>query len=146
MNINEKFEFALRLSARIHKEQTDRAGIPYMVHIIQVVSGVTSLEEKIVALLHDSVEDHPSEISIRDISSAFGEDIGRSVDCITKRDGESYSDYITRVGSDKWARNVKISDLIHNSDLSRLSNPTQRDIDRRRKYIDAICTLREINQ
>lgn len=90
---------------------------------------------KIVALLHDVVED--SNITIKELSKYFDNDIILAVDCITKKKGQKYQDYLEVVKNNELARKVKIADLTHNIDLSRLKNITEKDIDRRNKYLKA---------
>ena len=114
-------ELAKFVSENSHKNQVDKAGIDYFAgHIQAVVNGVTTYKEKIVAYLHDTVEDTP--LTIERIKELFGEEIGEAVFAITKsKDGSlSYDDYIERVKANPLARAVKISDLKHNMDLSRL--------------------------
>lgn len=85
--------------------------------------------------MHDSVED--TGITLDEISSLFGESVAQAVDAITKRNGEPYQDYLNRVKANPIARLVKIADLSHNMDLSRLPVVTEKDLARREKYINA---------
>ena len=139
-------ELAKLLSQEAHKNQIDKAGINYFAgHIQAVVNGVTTNKEKIVAYLHDTVEDTP--LTIERIEELFGEEIGEAVFAITKsKDGSlSYDDYIERVKANPLARAVKISDLKHNMDLSRLEKVgiTEKDIKRAKKYQKALKKLQE---
>lgn len=139
-------ELAKFVSENSHKNQVDKAGIDYFAgHIQAVVNGVTTNKEKIVAYLHDTVEDTP--LTIERIKELFGEEIGEAVFAITKsKDGSlSYDDYIERVKANPLARAVKISDLKHNMDLSRLEKVgiTEKDIKRAKKYQKALKKLQE---
>jgi hypothetical protein len=139
-------ELAKFVSENSHKNQIDKAGIDYFAgHIQAVVNGVTTNKEKIVAYLHDTVEDTP--LTIERIKELFGEEIGEAVCAITKsKDGSlSYDDYIERVKANPLARAVKISDLKHNMDLSRLEKVgiTEKDIKRAKKYQKALKKLQE---
>jgi len=139
-------ELAKFVSENSHKNQIDKAGIDYFAGNIQaVVNGVTTNKEKIVAYLHDTVEDTP--LTIERIKELFGEEIGEAVFAITKsKDGSlSYDDYIERVKANPLARAVKISDLKHNMDLSRLEKVgiTEKDIKRAQKYQKALKKLQE---
>ena len=139
-------ELAKFVSENSHKNQIDKAGIDYFAgHIQAVVNGVTTNKEKIVAYLHDTVEDTP--LTIERIKELFGEEIGEAVFAITKsKDGSlPYDDYIERVKANPLARAVKISDLKHNMDLSRLEKVgiTEKDIKRAKKYQKALKKLQE---
>ena len=139
-------ELAKFVSENSHKNQIDKAGIDYFAgHIQAVVNGVTTNKEKIVAYLHDTVEDTP--LTIERIKELFGEEIGEAVFAITKsKDGSlSYDDYIERGKANPLARAVKISDLKHNMDLSRLEKVgiTEKDIKRAKKYQKALKKLQE---
>lgn len=139
-------ELAKFVSENSHKNQVDKAGIDYFAgHIQAVVNGVTTNKEKIVAYLHDTVEDTP--LTIERIKELFGEEIGEAVFAITKsKDGSlPYDDYIERVKANPLARAVKISDLKHNMDLSRLEKVgiTEKDIQRAKKYQKALKKLQE---
>lgn len=121
----------------IHANQVDKAGKPYIGHLQAVVNNLIEPTEDMVAVawLHDSVED--TGITLDEISSLFGESVAKAVDAITKRKGESYSEYLNRVKANPIARLVKIADLSHNMDLSRLLKITEKDLERKAKYIKA---------
>lgn len=92
-----------------------------------------------VAWLHDSVED--TEQSIDDLTYYFGKDVAEAVRAITKVDGEHYDKYLARVKNNPIARQVKIADLTHNMDLTRLPVITNKDLVRKEKYIKAKAFL-----
>ncbi len=119
---------------QIHNHQFDKAGQPYINHLAFVAGLLANENDDVIATawLHDSVED--TEVSLNDISELFGSVIADSVNAITKRQGESYQDYLSRVKSNDIARKVKIADLSHNMDLNRLVKVTEKDVARQQKY------------
>lgn len=133
---------AEQLARKWHSGQKDKAGKPYIEHLTFVVAHLDerNQETETVAWLHDSVED--TSATLKDIQLIFGKTVAEAVNAITKRRGESYADYLCRVKSNPIARIVKLSDLKHNSDLSRLSQITDRDLKRKEKYLKAIQFLR----
>jgi len=134
-------EAAKALATRAHKGQTDKAGLPYITHPERVASRLTTPEAQVVGWLHDTVED--TSITIQEIESQFGPETAAAVDAISRRDRESWSDYIERVAANPVARQVKISDLIDNSNLSRIPTVTMKDVKRQAKYNKALRKLME---
>jgi (p)ppGpp synthase/HD superfamily hydrolase len=128
-------EAAIALAVDAHCGQTDKAGAPYILHPLRVMLAMKSDDERIVATLHDVVED--SAYTIEAIAYDFGPRVAEAVDALTKRKGESYDDYLARVAINPLAKSVKLADLADNSDLSRLPNPTVADYIRRAKYQEA---------
>lgn len=112
-------ESARLLSKKAHSNQVDKAGVDYFTgHIQTVVNSVHTHKEKIVAYLHDIVED--TDVTIDRIYEEFGEEIGEAVEAITKPRKLDYTKYIEQIKANELARVVKIADLKHNMDLSRL--------------------------
>lgn len=124
-----------------HAGQIDKAGQPYYLHPLAVSEMCVSPTAKIIALLHDVIED--TAITVSDISDRFGPEIARYVDAVTHRTGEGYFDYIRRVKSDPIAAEVKIADLRHNLNLTRLPRIGLDDVLRAEKYIAALKLLLE---
>jgi len=116
-----KFQSALLFATTEHSDQYDKAGFPYILHPIRVAACMDTEEEKVVAVLHDVVEDN-EHITIQDIENQFGPDTARSVDAITRRDNEELKDYLDRVLTDEIATRVKIKDMEDNLHISRLSH------------------------
>ena len=129
---NERMELARALAAYAHLGQVDKAGNPYITHPLAVAEGVEGEDAKIAALLHDTVED--TFVTNRTIRELFGDDVADAVDLLTHREGEDYFDYVRRAGKNPIARQVKLSDLRHNMDLSRLKEVTEKDLKRLEKY------------
>lgn len=134
-------EAARALATKSHEGQTDKAGLPYITHPERVASRLESPELQVIGWLHDIMEDTP--ITLQDIEAAFGLETAAAVDAISRRGGESWSDYIDRVAANPLARQVKISDLIDNSNLSRIPHVTVKDVKRQAKYNRALKKLLE---
>lgn len=131
---------ALRIAYRAHRGQKDKAGKPYIFHPIRVSLGVKNREAKIVALLHDVIED--SEITMEELYF-LNDRQKEALLLLTHKEEEDYFDYIQRIKNDEIARQVKVSDLRHNADLTRLHTVTERDRKRRRKYLKALSMLEQ---
>ncbi len=132
---------ARALATKAHEGQTDKAGLPYITHPERVASRLSTPEAQVVGWLHDTVEDTP--ITLRDIEATFGPETAAAVDAISRRDGEPWPDYLDRVAANPMARQVKISDLIDNSNLSRIPHVTLKDVERQKKYNKALKKLLE---
>ena len=131
---------AIELAKQHHEGQTDKAGKPYIEHPLRVMNQVESEEEKIVAVLHDIVED--TEISLDDLrSEGFSEEVVSAVECLTKQDGENYDSYIERISFNPLAVKIKLADLEDNRDLTRLPEVTDKDLERIEKYDKALEKL-----
>ena len=132
---------AIIMAARNHDGQVDKGGNPYILHPLRVMAHVCTVEEKIVAVLHDTLED--TEIMKEDLLDAgFGEEIVEAIACLTRNHNEKYMDFIARCKNNNLARVVKIADLADNIDLTRIKNPTEKDYKRVEKYKIAIKTLK----
>ena len=133
-------EKAYEIAKKAHLGQIDKAGEDYIKHPEKVASFVNSDEEKAVAYLHDVIED--TELTLEDLREyGFSEEVLEAVDVITKKKGQDYQTYLNSVKENKLARMVKLADLRHNSDLTRLINITEKDIERKEKYQKAIDFL-----
>lgn len=139
MNI---YENVLSIAKEAHKGQKDKAGRDYIEHLIFVADLVNSEEEKAVALLHDIVEDTAMTLEEL-IGLGIPAKIVEAVSILTKEPKLSYFSYIETVKTNQLAKVVKLADLTHNSDLSRIPNPTERDYKRTRKYQRAIRFLKD---
>lgn len=106
------YKKALQFITNKHQGQKRRNGNPYIIHPIRVSQEVSGDTEKVVALLHDVVED--TETTLAEIENLFGKEVSEAVDALTHRKGESYHDYILRVGKNKIATAVKIADISDN--------------------------------
>jgi (p)ppGpp synthase/HD superfamily hydrolase len=135
-------ERAICIAASAHAGQVDKAGAPYILHVLRVMLAMSKEEERIVAVLHDVLEDTPWTVDgLR--AEGFGDRIIDAIDGLTRRDGESYEEFIQRAAANAISRRVKLADLADNSDLSRVDAPSQDDRARVLKYERAIESLRQ---
>ena len=131
---------AIELAKQHHEGQTNKAGKPYIEHPLRVMNQMESEEEKIVAVLHDIVED--IDISLNDLKNeGFSEEVVSAVECLTKQDGENYDSYIERISFNPLAVKIKLADLEDNRDLTRLPEVTDKDLERVEKYDKALEKL-----
>ena len=134
------YELALQISQKAHEGQFDKGGNDYIQHPLRVADSLDDLEQKIVALLHDVIED--SKISIDQlINYGFTNRIVNSIKILKKKTKISYDDYIRAVKKDNSAWRVKIADIKDNLDISRIPNPTDADYERIEKYRAALNFL-----
>ncbi|MGG6293844.1 phosphohydrolase [Leptolyngbya sp. AN02str] len=126
-------EKAIQIAAIAHTGQIDKAGETYILHPLKVMMRVETEAERIVAVLHDVVED--SDFTLEDLEKAgFSQEILEAVDALTKRAGETRLDAAKRAAQNKIARVVKLADNAENSDSTRIKKPTQRDFERLEEY------------
>lgn len=126
-------ERAIEIAAKAHAGQVDKAGQPYILHPLRVMLRVSSEHERIAAVLHDVVEDTGVSLE-RLVAEGFPPEVIAAVDALTKRPGESRMEAAHRAAADKIGRKVKLADNADNMDLSRIQNPTTRDIARVEEY------------
>ncbi|MFM2566418.1 GTP pyrophosphokinase [Bacillus sp. GX] len=135
-------EIAHEIAKTAHGGQVDKAGIDYIKHPETVASFVNTAEEKATAYLHDVLED--TEITANDLLSAgIPHNIVEAVQVLTKEKYTPYFEYLNKVKENSLACTVKLADLKHNSDRSRLSKITDKDLKRLEKYRKAIQFLEE---
>lgn len=137
MNLNR----AIAIAAEAHAGQTDKAGAPYILHPLRVMLKMTTDDERIVAALHDVVEDCPDWTFDRLRAEGFSERVLAGLDGVTRRKGEAYLDFIRRAGSHWLSRTVKWADLLDNMDTSRLKEMTREDVKRQDRYREALGIL-----
>lgn len=126
-------ERAIELAARAHAGQRDKGGHPYILHPLRVMQAVSGQAERIAAVLHDIVED--TAITFDDLlAEGFSVEVVDAVRALTKFDGETREQAARRIVRNPIARAVKLADIADNMDLSRISNPTERDFARLREY------------
>jgi (p)ppGpp synthase/HD superfamily hydrolase len=142
---------AFLLAKKAHQGQTDIGGSDYFRnHITTVFNSVGGFsanppELAIVALLHDSVED--TSVTLKEIESEFGPTVANAVRALTKTSGSNdvkhvdYS-YLRKIKSNTLARKVKIADITNNMDLTRIKNPTPKDVDRLERYTISLDYLK----
>lgn len=132
------------IAKQFHKGQVDRGGNPYIEHPVAIAKKMTTVAARCVALLHDILED--TSCTAEMLSKAGIPDfIIFSVESLTKQPEETYREYIKRVAQDELAREVKLADLEHNMDLTRLRSVTAADIKRvEKRYKPAYKYLKRI--
>lgn len=133
-------ERALQIAVKAHAGQKDRNGVAYIFHPIRVMMRCTSEDARMLALLHDVVED--TSVTFQQLAAeGFSDRILATLKLLTHEKGVSYDDYITRIMSDRLAIEVKLADLEDNSDIRRLQEVDERAIARLRKYLKAYKLL-----
>lgn len=138
------FERALTLASVKHAGQKDKGNDPYVMHVIRVMMNVETESDRIVALLHDLLED--TDITKPDLMEfGFDEETVKKVDLLSRKDAEDYMDYIKRLSADPAAVRVKLSDLRDNLNRTRLKDKlTDKDFERLKKYHRAEVYLLEV--
>lgn len=127
------FDKALEIAARAHAGQKDKVGEPYILHPLRLMLKMSDAPARIVALLHDVVED--SDITLADLRKAgFSSRIVSAVAALTRGDGEPYARYVERASRNALARRIKIADLEDNMELRRLHGLAARDKARMARY------------
>ena len=133
---------ALKLCFEAHKEQVDKSGMPYVFHPFHWAEQMTDETTTVVALLHDIVED--TDVSFKDLEKqGFSEEIISALKLLTHDESVHYMDYIKAIKKNSIATKVKLADLRHNSDLTRLSVVDEKALRRKEKYEKAIKFLSE---
>ena len=139
-NYNKLLELAIKVATAAHAGQVDKGGNPYINHPKTVAASMTNTEYKIVAYLHDVCEDTPTTFDDL-LNMGFTFRIVNSIRLLTKPDELTYEEYLRRLRMDSCARAVKVADLKHNMDLSRIKNPTEKDYVRIEKYKKSLAFL-----
>lgn len=131
---------AVILAYIAHEDQVDRGGNKYILHPLRVMQQMDTNEECIVAILHDVIED--TDIPLEYLrEQGYSETVVEAIDCLTRREGESYMHFIKRAKQNPIARKVKIADIKDNMDLSRIPEPTEKDYSRMKRYEKALKEL-----
>lgn len=131
---------AINLLFEAHKDQKDKSGLPYVFHPFHVAEQMDDEDSTIVALLHDLLED--TSYTVEDLKKiGFNNKVCDALILMTHDDNVKYLDYVKKIKNNEIARKVKIADLKHNSDLSRLDIITEYDLERKAKYTKALEIL-----
>ena len=129
------------IAERFHAGQKDKAGADNISHPRRVATRCKTNAAKIVALLHDTLEDTEVTLSYLE-EQGFSKEITDGVLSVTRQEGETYDDFITRASKNVIGKEVKIADLQDNMDITRLSYPLkERDFERLNKYLLAYKRL-----
>ena len=133
---------AMKLCFQAHKDQTDKSGIPYVFHPIHLAEQMKDEDTTVVALLHDVVED--TDYTLEDLREmGFNERVIGAIALMTHAEGVPYMDYVAKIKENPIAKAVKLADLAHNSDITRMDVVDEKAIARVEKYAKAIRFLNE---
>ena len=122
-------EKCFKIAEKYHAGQVDKGGHPYIEHPVAVAAKLDTEIEKCVGLLHDIIED--TEVTYEMLlEMGVPKEVADKVLIMTHKPEDSYEDYIKRIAQDEVTRKVKMADMEHNMDLSRIPDPTQKDLDR----------------
>lgn len=133
---------AMKIAYNAHHGQMDKNGIPYIFHPIHLAEQMNDEETICTALLHDVIED--TDVTFEELElKGFSKSILDALKLLTRDDAEPYMDYITKIKDNQIAKCVKLADLKHNSDLSRLDTVDEKAKKRCEKYKTAIKLLEE---
>ena len=133
---------ALKLCFEAHKEQRDKSGMPYVFHPFHLAEQMPDEATTVTALLHDVMEDTPcTPADLREMG--FSEEVIRALLLMTHDKAVPYLDYVAKLKENPIARTVKLADLRHNSDLTRLDRVDEKALARVEKYRKAIALLSE---
>jgi (p)ppGpp synthase/HD superfamily hydrolase len=137
-------ERAIEIAQEAHKRVKDKGGHDYINHPIRVMHAMSNDQEKIVAILHDVVEDSDWTFE-RLKEEGFEDSVIESLRCVTKySEEEDYQEFIRRAATNKIATKVKMADIEDNLDLSRLGTLTEKDLTRIEKYKKALKYLKAL--
>ena len=140
MTDGKMLEKAIPLAVKYHSGQIDKAGKPYIMHLIRVMMKGQTESEKICGILHDIVEDTNCTFDTLK-KEGFTNEVIDVVRCVTKIDNETYDDFISRILENPTAVKVKINDLEDNMNLDRLNEIRSKDTERLKKYNKALMRL-----
>ena len=128
----ELYDLALKIAIQAHRDQKDKSGREYVMHPIRVAERCKDPRAKSVALLHDTIED--TEVTVEYLrEEGFPEEIINGILSVTKKEGESYEDFVRRAAENEIGIIVKKADLEDNMDIRRLREITDKDVERLRK-------------
>ena len=132
---------AIKLAYKAHKDQYDKAGLPYFTHPLHLAEGMNDEYTTIAALLHDVVED--TDITLDDLAKEFPKEVIDALKLLTHQKSIPYMDYVAKIKTNDIAKAVKIADMKHNSDLTRLDCITDKCLERIKKYQEALELLKD---
>lgn len=133
---------AISLAAAAFVDKTDKSGKPYILHCLHVMATVDQTDPELmtIAVLHDIVED--TNYTLMDLFHlGYSDRVINALELLTHEEDVSYEDYIAAISSNEDATKVKIADLMHNSDITRLKGVRDKDLERIQKYHKAFVVL-----
>lgn len=138
-------EDAIRLALDKHHGQTDKSGAPYILHPLRVMAGMQTEAERIVAVLHDVVED--TDVTLDDLRRmGYSAEIVAAIDHLSRRDDETYEEFIQRIKPHPLAVRVKLGDLLDNMDIRRNAALDEKALERFQRYQKAWVELTQIKE
>jgi (p)ppGpp synthase/HD superfamily hydrolase len=152
---------AIEIALEVHATQVDKAGDPYILHPLRVMLSLKDPDDRVVAVLHDVLEDgrHLGWISDRLLAEGFSARVVDALLSVSKAPDEEdarddspevktqrYLRFVERAGRNPIGRRVKLADLRDNMDLTRIANPTEKDFRRLEKYRKAVELLEALPQ
>lgn len=131
---------AIRLAFEKHAGQTDKAGLPYVTHPLHLAESMTDEDSTCAALLHDLVED--TDTTFEELEElGFNRRVIEALRYLTHDESVDYYDYVRHIAENPLAVQVKLADLRHNADLTRIPHVTEKDLKRVEKYHKCIKYL-----
>ena len=131
---------ALKLCFEAHKDQVDKTDMPYVFHPFHLAEQMDDEISTVCALLHDVIED--TDYTFDDLRGmGFPEEVIEALTLLTHDPAVPYMDYVKIIATNPTAKKVKIADLKHNSDLTRMNEIDEYAIRRTKKYKDALALL-----
>ena len=133
---------AMKIAYEAHHGQTDKGGMPYIFHPYHLAEQMDDEFSTCVALLHDVVED--TDVTLAQLKEVFPQEVVTAVALMTHEKGEDYPAYVTRIKSNPLARKVKLADLKHNTDETRIPDADKASLVHfRNKYSEAFQILED---
>lgn len=133
---------ALKLCFEAHKNQVDKSGMPYVFHPFHLAEQMADEKSTVVALLHDVIED--TDYTLDNLEEmGFEKDVINALALLTHSSDTLYMEYVAKIKTNSIAKAVKLADLQHNSDLTRLDVVDEKSLKRKDKYAEAIKILTE---
>lgn len=130
-------EKAIKIAVKAHSGQVEKNGDPGILHPLRVMHSVSTNEEKIVAVLHDVIED--SKLTFKDLKKAgFSDKIVNAVKSVSNLKGEEYFKFIKRASKNKIGRIVKIADTYDKLTLERFTNLSSRNFNKYKNALDIL--------
>lgn len=138
-------EKAIQIAVNAHMGKKDKMGSPYILHPLRVMHDVDTIDAKIVAVLHDVVED--TDMTFDElIQAGIPKHLVITLRLLTHNDNLSYEEYIEKLTENPLAVKIKLADLRDNMDLTRLKKVTDEDIERMKKYVTNYNFLKSYNK
>ncbi|MCQ2465625.1 MAG: HD domain-containing protein [Oscillospiraceae bacterium] len=136
---------AMRIAYEAHHGQYDINGVPYVFHSFHVAEQMTNEYSVCAALLHDVAED--TDITVEELKKDFPPEVTDALELLTHQKGTDYFEYVRKIKSNPVAKEVKLADIAHNSDHSRIISHTpeaeEKKANWKLKYEKALKILNE---